>query len=74
MARLVLLKYTVHLRQNYTSVYSFGYEFRQQLKHRFSDRMSVVPNSNQFACKLAAQKWTRMSVFGRASALFRLGS
>ena len=29
MARLVLLKYTVHLRQNYTSVYSFGYEFRR---------------------------------------------
>ena len=25
----------VHLRQNYTSVYSFGYEFRVTAKHRF---------------------------------------
>ena len=33
-------------------------------------RMSVVQNSNQFACKLAAQECARMYILGRASALF----
>ena len=67
MARLVLLKYTVHLRQNYTSVYSFGYEFRACTKHRFSDRMSVVPNSNEFFIyeKFEVQKCPRTDISER---------
>ena len=67
MARLVLLKYTVHLRQNYTSVYSFGYEFRARTKHHFSDRMSVVPNSNEFFIyeKFEVQKCPRTDISER---------
>ena len=33
-------------------------------------RMPLVLNSNQFACKLAAQKWTRMFILGVPAGVF----
>ena len=45
----------------------FTIKFRQQLKHRFSDRMSVVPNSNEFFIyeKFEVQKCPRTDISER---------